>query len=218
MKRRKRLDFTQYMLYISVVLSLLLSFITGHIITAPAVSILLVVLLILLEKKQKTRILLIGKNLNIDRPLENKLKKLDINKYELDFLLVTNKRKVDNSLTLEIKIKKYKPSTNTNKIIEKIVNLLKLLWYQIINYQMYDECYCYQECDKLKNNLGTISSSYYNIYVDKTNKKKEELITELPADNIKHIIFKTEKDRQVFLKSNPKLVEKCLIIDSLYRK
>lgn len=215
MKRRKRLDFTQYMLYISVVLSVLLSFVTGHIITAPAVSILLVVLLILLEKKQKTRILLIGKNLNIDRPLENKLKKLDINKYELDFLLVTNKRKVDNILTLEIKIKKYKPSTNTNKIIEKIVNLLKLLWYQIINYQMYNECYCYQECDKLKNNLGTISSYYYNIYVDKTNKKKEELITELPADNIKHIIFKTEKDRQVFLKSNPKLVEKCLLVEKV---
>ena len=215
MKRRKRLDFTQYMLYISVVLSVLLSFITGHIITAPAVSILLVVLLILLEKKQKTRILLIGQNLNIDRPLENKLKKLDINKYELDFLLVTSKRKVNNNLTLEIKIKKYKPSTNTNKIIEKIVNLLKLLWYQIINYQMYDECYCYQEYDKLKNNLGTISSSCYNIYVDKTNKKKQELITELPTDNIKHIIFKTEKDCQEFLKSNPKLVEKCLLVENV---
>ena len=215
MKRRKRLDFTQYMLYISVVLSILLSFVTGHIITAPAVSILLVVLLILLEKMQKTRILLIGKNLNIDRPLENKLKKLDINKYELDFLLVTNKRKVDNNLTLEIKIKKYKPSTNKNKIIEKIIDSLKLLWYQIINYQMYNECYCYQECDKLKNNLGTISSSYYNIYVDKTNKKKEELITELPADNIKHIIFKTEKDCQEFLKSNPKLVEKCLLVENV---
>ena len=215
MKRRKRLDFTQYMLYISVVLSVLLSFITGHIITAPAVSILLVVLLILLEKKQKTRILLIGQNLNIDRPLENKLKKLDINKYELDFLLVTSKRKVYNNLTLEIKIKKYKPSTNTNKIIEKIVNLLKLLWYQIINYQMYDECYCYQEYDKLKNNLGTISSSCYNIYVDKTNKKKQELITELPTDNIKHIIFKTEKDCQEFLKSNPKLVEKCLLVENV---
>ena len=215
MKRRKRLDFTQYMLYISVVLSVLLSFITGHIITAPAVSILLVVLLILLEKKQKTRILLIGQNLNIDRPLENKLMKLDINKYELDFLLVTSKRKVYNNLTLEIKIKKYKPSTNTNKIIEKIVNLLKLLWYQIINYQMYDECYCYQEYDKLKNNLGTISSSCYNIYVDKTNKKKQELITELPTDNIKHIIFKTEKDCQEFLKSNPKLVEKCLLVENV---
>ena len=80
---------------------------------------------------------------------------------------------------------------------------------------MYNECYCYQECDKLKNNLGTISASYYNIYVDKTNKKKEELITELPADNIKHIIFKTEKDRQVFLKSNPKLVEKCLLVEKV---
>ena len=95
------------------------------------------------------------------------------------------------------------------------MNLLKLLWYQIINYQMYDECYCYQEYDKLKNNLGTISSSCYNIYVDKTNKKKQELITELPTDNIKHIIFKTEKDCQEFLKSNPKLVEKCLLVENV---
>ena len=140
------------------------------------------------------------------------------NKYELDFLLVTNKRKVDSNLTLEIKIKKYKPSTNKNKIIEKIKNSLKLIWYQIINYQMYDESYCYQECDKLKNNLGTISSFYYNIYVDKTNKKKEELIANLVTDNIRHIIFKTEKDQEEFLKNNSKLTEKCLIIDSLYWK
>ena len=215
MKRRKKLDFTQYMLYISVVLSVLLSFVTGHIITAPAVSILLIVLLLLLEKNKYERILFIGQNSNIDKSLESKINNLDLEKYKVEFLLITRKIKEKNRLSSEIIIKKYKPATNKNKIIEKIINSLKLLWYQIINYQMYDKCYCYQECDKLKNNLGTISSSYYNIYVDKTNKKKEELITELPADNIKHIIFKTEKDRQVFLKSNPKLVEKCLLVEKV---
>ena len=215
MKRRKKLDFTQYMLYISVVLSVLLSFVTGHIITAPAVSILLIVLLLILEKNKYERILFIGQNLDIDKSLESKINNLDLEKYKVEFLLITRKIKEKNRLSSEIIIKKYKPVTNKNIIIEKIINSRKLLWYQIINYQMYDKCYCYQECDKLKNNLGTISSSYYNIYVDKTNKKKEELITELPADNIKHIIFKTEKDRQVFLKSNPKLVEKCLLVEKV---
>ena len=215
MKRRKKLDFTQYMLYISVVLSVLLSFVTGHIITAPAVSILLIVLLLLLEKNKYERILFIGQNSNIDKSLESKINNLDLEKYKVEFLLITRKIKEKNRLSSEIIIKKYKPATNKNKIIEKIINSLKLLWYQIINYQMYDKCYCYQEYDKLKNKIGTISSSYYNIYVDKINKKKKDQIANLPIDKIKYIIFKTEKDQEEFLKNNAKLTKKCLIIDSL---
>ena len=215
MKRRKRLDFTQYMLYISVVLSVLLSFVTGHIITAPAVSILLIVLLLILEKNKYERILFIGQNLDIDKSLESKINNLDLEKYKVEFLLITRKIKEKNRLSSEIIIKKYKPVTNKNIIIEKIINSRKLLWYQIINYQMYDKCYCYQEYDKLKNKIGTISSSYYNIYVDKINKKKKDQIANLPIDKIKHIIFKTEKDQEEFLKNNAKLTKKCLIIDSL---
>lgn len=215
MKRRKKLDFTQYMLYISVVLSVLLSFVTGHIITAPAVSILLIVLLLILEKNKYERILFIGQNLNIDKSLESKINNLDLEKYKVEFLLITRKIKEKNRLSSEIIIKKYKSVTNKNKIIEKIINSRKLLWYQIINYQMYDKCYCYQEYDKLKNKIGTISSSYYNIYVDKINKKKKDQIANLPIDKIKYIIFKTEKDQEEFLKNNAKLTKKCLIIDSL---
>lgn len=215
MKRRKKLDFTQYMLYISVVLSVLLSFVTGHIITAPAVSILLIVLLLILEKNKYERILFIGQNLNIDKSLVSKINNLDLEKYKVEFLLITRKIKEKNRLSSEIIIKKYKSVTNKNKIIEKIINSRKLLWYQIINYQMYDKCYCYQEYDKLKNKIGTISSSYYNIYVDKINKKKKDQIANLPIDKIKYIIFKTEKDQEEFLKNNAKLTKKCLIIDSL---
>lgn len=215
MKRRKKLDFTQYMLYISVVLSVLLSFVTGHIITAPAVSILLIVILLILEKNKYERILFIGQNLDIDKSLESKINNLDLEKYKVEFLLITRKIKEKNRFSSEIIIKKYKPVTNKNKIIEKIINSRKLLWYQIINYQMYDKCYCYQEYDKLKNKIGTISSSYYNIYVDKINKKKKDQIANLPIDKIKYIIFKTEKDQEEFLKNNAKLTKKCLIIDSL---
>ena len=215
MKNRKKLDFTQYMLYISIVLSVLLSFITGHIITAPAVSILLIVLLLLLEKHTYERILFIGNDLNIDRLVESKIKTIDVKKYEIDFLLVTKKIKQKNNLQREIKITKYSKSSSTNKIIQTISNTLKLFWYQIINYQMYDKCYCYQEYDKLKNNLGKISSPYYNIYIDKTNRKRKELIIGLPTDKIKHIVFKTEKDRKEFLSNNPELKEKCLLVETV---
>ena len=53
MKERRKLDFEQYMLYISILLSIFLSFFTGHIITAPAVSILVAVLLLMLVKQKK---------------------------------------------------------------------------------------------------------------------------------------------------------------------
>lgn len=86
MKRRKDLDFTQYMLYISILLSIFLSFFTGHIITAPAVSILVTILLLLLMKQEKTRILLIGENKEPSSILKNKIKKK--NQAELTILLI----------------------------------------------------------------------------------------------------------------------------------
>ena len=45
-----------YMIYVSILLSIILSFITGHIITAPAVSILVVIILLMLVKKGKEKI------------------------------------------------------------------------------------------------------------------------------------------------------------------
>ena len=75
MKKREKLNIEKYCIYISIILIILLSFITGHIITAPSVSILVAIILlkvmpdklrkaIKIKKKEKKGILTIKNMLN----------------------------------------------------------------------------------------------------------------------------------------------------------
>ena len=89
MKERRKLDFEQYMLYISILLSIFLSFFTGHIITAPAVSILVTVLLLMLVKQKKKRLLFTAHSLNvggIETALINLVNRINLEKYQVDIL------------------------------------------------------------------------------------------------------------------------------------
>ena len=53
--KRKSFDFKQYMLYASLVLIIILSLFTGHIINAPSVSIIVIYLLMLLQYKDNKK-------------------------------------------------------------------------------------------------------------------------------------------------------------------
>ena len=75
MKKREKLNIEKYCIYISIILIILLSFITGHIITAPSVSILVAIILlkvmpdklrkaVKIKKKEKKGILTIKNMLN----------------------------------------------------------------------------------------------------------------------------------------------------------
>ena len=206
MKNRKSLDFDQYMLYVSIILGILLSFIVGHIIVAPSVSILYIVLLLSLEKKEKKRILLLGQNLDMDKAFKNIIANLDFNKYDVTVLLIT---KEDSH--------KYNFSSNVNVMTCKFISCnnffhkLKLVYYIIISYCMYDSSYCYQKCDEIKNTLGYISSLNYNIYMDSTNFMSKELL----FDKVKYFLFKTQKDKKKFLLEYPMIKDKCILLDKV---
>ena len=53
--KRKSFDFKQYMLYVSLILIIILSLFTGHIINAPSVSIIVIYLLMLLQYKDNKK-------------------------------------------------------------------------------------------------------------------------------------------------------------------
>ena len=136
MKERKCLDFTQYMLYVSIILSIFLSFFTGHIITAPAVSLIVVILLLMLVKRKKDYILLIGENNQLERNLTHWVNETNPDKLKIEILLIEkNKSKQKHNLASSLEITKF-PSTSNN-ILKQLMFMINLCWFEIANYQVY---------------------------------------------------------------------------------
>ena len=210
MKNRKTLDFGQYMLYVSILIGILLSFIVGHIIVAPSVSILYIILLLLLEEPKKKRILLLGQDLDMDKVFKNVVFNLDFNKYDVTVLLITKKEKPKYNFSSNINIMTYKLISN-HPIFGNFLSKLKLFYYKIVNFCMYDSSCCYQKCDEIKNTLGFISSLNYNIYMDSTNLMSKKL----NMNKVKYFIFKTEKERKKFLRGYPAKNDKCVLLDKV---
>lgn len=145
MKERRKLDFEQYMLYISILLSIFLSFFTGHIITAPAVSILVTVLLLMLVKQKKKRLLFTAHSLNvggIETALINLVNRINLEKYQVDILLEKKEGIFLDKVKEEITVREFKVYNNKNVIIRKILNLSKRLIYTATDYHTYDFSCC----------------------------------------------------------------------------
>ena len=214
MKERKCLDFTQYMLYVSIILSIFLSFFTGHIITAPAVSLIVVILLLMLVKRKKDYILLIGENNQLERNLTHWVNETNPDKLKIEILLIEkHKSKQKNNLASSLEITKF-PSTSNN-ILKQLMFMINLCWFEIANYQVYKRSCCYQNCDSLKEKLTKIASIDNNIYMDKTN-LKNKFIKELLNKSVNvNFIFNNAKNKDAFLLKYPNLKEKCFLLDRL---
>lgn len=214
MKERKCLDFTQYMLYVSIILSVFLSFFTGHIITAPAVSLIVVILLLMLVKRKKDYILLIGENNQLERNLTHWVNETNPDKLKIEILLIEkNKSKQKNNLASSLEITKF-PSTSNN-ILKQLMFMINLCWFEIANYQVYKRSCCYQNRDSLKEKLTKIASIDNNIYMDKTN-LKNKFIKELLNKSVNvNFIFNNAKNKDAFLLKYPNLKEKCFLLDRL---
>jgi hypothetical protein len=72
-RKRKEFSYERYMNDLSFLLIIVLSFFTGHILTAPAVSIVVTILLLNLYRQDNKRILLVG-----DVKLQKKVKNLEV--------------------------------------------------------------------------------------------------------------------------------------------
>lgn len=224
MKERKRLDFEQYMLYISVLLSIFLSFFTGHIITAPAVSILVTVLLLMLSKQKKKRLLFTAHSLNvggIETALINLVNRINLEKYQVDILLEKKEGIFLDKVKDEITVKEFKVYNNKNVIIRKILNLSKRLIYTITDYHTYDFSCCYATYSLSGNKLAKLASTNNSIYIHSNYKyvyiKEEEFrnfFDQRKIKEIKHVIFVSEEAKQDFLTYYKELEQKCMVMNN----
>lgn len=224
MKERRKLDFEQYMLYISILLSIFLSFFTGHIITAPAVSILVTVLLLMLVKQKKKRLLFTAHSLNvggIETALINLVNRINLEKYQVDILLEKKEGIFLDKVKEEITVREFKVYNNKNVIIRKILNLAKRLIYTATDYHTYDFSCCYATYSLSGSKLSKIASTNNSIYIHSNYeqiyaKEKEfrEFFDNRDIRNFKHIIFVSNQAKDSFLKYYKDEKAKSLVLNN----
>lgn len=223
LKNRKETSFDTYMLYVSILLIFILSLITGHMITSPAVSILIIVLLLQMEK-QKKRLLFTAYHLKIggiESALVNLTNRINKEKYDVHILLEKKEGDLLNHLDDNILVSEYKVYNDDNLLLRKFKNLFKRIGYIITNYHTYDFGCCYatyslsgSKLAKIAsfNNCLYVHSDYQYVYHEKDDFKK--FFDARKTHLFQHIVFVSNESRKSFLSVYPQLSQKCLVINN----
>lgn len=221
---KKSLDFNSYMLNVSILLVLFLSLFTGHIITSPSVSLLIIILLLYLFPREKKDLLFAINNLKIggiETAIINLLNNINYNKYNVTLIMEKKEGVLLKDVNKSVKVEELKVSTNNNVIIRKALNFLRKLNYSILNYHNYDFSCCYTtyslSSDKIArtastNNAFYVHSNYKYIY-----KEKKEFMNFFDNRHIteyRKIIFVANEAMKDFLKIYPNLKDKCLVLNN----
>ena len=217
-------NYEYWMLHTSLLLIILLSFFTGHIITAPSVSLLSVIIILLLTKSKKKRLLFTDKNLEvggIEKAQINLLNNINYNKYEVTLILEENKGELLDRVNKNVKVREIKVSNNENIIIRKMINAYRKLVFKIFEYDTYDFSCCYTtysySCNKLAKIASTNTAFYVHSdykYVYDTEEEYREFFDIRKVNEYKHIIFVSNESKNSFLDYYPNLKGKVLVLNN----
>ena len=223
-KERNAFSFRQLMLYLSLFLVIILSLFTGHIITAPSVSIIVCFLLLSIIKKDKKELLFTGVNLDIggiEKSLVNLVNKIDKDKYRVTIILEEKDGELLETLDKSILVKRFKVSNNKNKVVRKVVNLLRRCTYAIFNYHIYDFSCCYATYSYSGNKITRLSSLNNSIYVHSDYSyiypDLEDFRCFFDTRNIydfRTIFFVSNESCRKFTKIYPGLKSRCLVFNN----
>ncbi len=223
-KGKHIIDFDRCMISISLFLVIILSMFSGHIITAPAVSIFVAILIIYLKEKNKKELLFTAVNLEIggiETSLINLANRIDKNKYNVTIILEEKKGVLLNRLNKNIKVLELKVSNNKNAIIRKTINTLRRLMFTVFNYHNYDFSCCYATYGLSGNKLSKIASSNNSIYVHSDYKYVYKNINDFHVffdqrkiKDFKYIIFVSKESQNSFLTEYPTLKNKTLVLNN----
>lgn len=224
LKKKRRLNFSQYMLYISLLLIIFLALFTGHIITAPAVSILVIILLLWIEQPPKKRLVFTSFDLRIggiEKALVELVNKIDLDKYEVTIVLEKKEGDFLEKINRNIYIIESKVSNHKNIIIRKLINLCRQIKHLIMNYNTYDFSCCYATYSLSANKLARIFSTNNSIYIHSNYKYVYENEQEFrdffdtrKLDKFKHIIFVSNESRNDYLKYYKENKKKSLVCNN----
>ena len=223
-KKRSKSNYEKYMLSLSALLIIVLSYITGHIITAPAVDIIAVIILLSLMKRNKKELLFADKDLRIggiESAQVNLINHIDFNKYNVTLILEEKRGELLKKLDSRAIVKELKVSNNKNTIIRKIINVTRKIIFSIFNYNNYDFSCCYttysfssNKIAKLasKNSSFYVHSDYKYIYPDE--KDFREFFDSRKVYEYKNIIFVSNEARDSFIKIYKELKDKTIVLNN----
>ena len=186
LKKEKTLNFDSYMLFISLLLIIFLSFFTGHIITAPAVSLIAIILILEFPKRKKKRLLFASFSMDlggIERALVNLVNMLDNNKYDVEIVLEEKKGVFLDKINSNAIVRECKVSNNKMVVLRKLINASRKLFFKVINYHNYDFSCCYATYSYSSSKLALMASTNTAFYVQRdsflnyyNNLKKKTLV------------------------------------------
>ena len=223
-KAKQKTTYTRCMQLVALLLILVLSMFTGHIITGPAVSLIAAILIIMLAKRNKKDLMFAAVNFDIggiEKALVNLLNRINYDKYNVDVVLEEKKGIFLPKIISKANITELKVSNHKNVIIRKVTNMYRKLIYTILNYQNYDFSCCYAtysySANKLalissKNNAFYVHSNYTYIYKDE--KEFRQFFDTRNIDKYKRIIFVSNEAKNDFMKFYNHLENKLEVLNN----
>lgn len=217
-------NYEYWMIHTSLLLIIILSFFTGHIITAPSVSLVSVIIILLLTKTKKKRLLFTGKNLEvggIEKAQINLLNNINYNKYEVTLILEEKKGELLERVNKNVIVREIKVSNNDNIILRKLINAYRKLKFKIFEYDTYDFSCCYTTYSYSSNKLtkiASINTAFYvhsdYKYVYNNEEEYREFFDSRKVNEYTHIIFVSNESKDAFLEYYPNLKDKVVVLNN----
>jgi len=224
LKQNDKMTYERYMTFISLILIIFLSFFTGHIITAPAVSLIVIVITLSLEKRKKKDLLFASKSLivgGIEKAQVILLDNIDYNKYNVTLVLEEKQGAFLDKVNSNVLIKELKVSSNSNVVIRKIINATRKIVFKVFNYHNYDFSCCYTTYSYSSNKVAKMASMNNAFYVHSDYKyvynndvKFKEFFDSRKVSEYRRIIFVSNEAKASFISYYPELSEKSLVLNN----
>ena len=224
LENRKRKGYENGMRLLSFFLIVFLAFMTGHIITAPAVSYVVILLLINMENRNKKDLLFASYNMDlggIEKALLNLVNRIDKEKYNVTIILEEKKGIFLDLIDKDVRVEVCKVSNYKDAIIRKAINVSRKLWFKILNDHNYDFSCCYTTYSYSSSKLTLMASSNTALYVH------NDYAIVYPDDNdfyhffdsrnireYNNIIFVSNENMNGFIKKYKDLKDKCVVFNN----
>ena len=224
LKDKQVLTYERSMKLVSLILIILLTLFTGHIITAPSVSLIVVALILSLSKRKKKDLLFTAVNFEIggiETALLNLLNNIDYKKYNVDVILEEKKGTMIPRLNKNANVTELKVSNHSNVFIRKIINLSRKLIFSIFNYHNYDFSCSFATYSFSGNKLALAASENNSLYVHSDYKyiykNKEEMyqfFNQRNVDKLRRIFFVSNQSKKSFVELYKELESKCYVYNN----
>lgn len=218
-----KFNYERCMLLVSFILVVFLAFFTGHIITAPSVSIIACIIILYLDKRNKKDLLFTAVSMDIggiEKALVNLVNRIDKDKYNVEIILEEKKGTLLNKIDKDIVVRELKVSNNSNVVIRKSINLLRKFIFKILEFNNYDFSCCYATYSLSGNKLAQLASTNNSIYIHSDYRKvynDEEFYNFFNVRHIntfRNILFVSNESKNGFIELYKDLKRKCLVFNN----